>query len=193
MSINRRNLLLTVGGVALLGLGADATLRGWRAVANRQPPSVDVGERHRSVLAALADTILPATSTPGALDVGVTVWIEHLLADSFTPTDRMRVLTGLDLIDAHAMDQFGKGIAALVQAQRSALVEGLDRSPRFGEIGERVRAVVEHRLPSGGPLQRYVESVGAERRALAETKALIVHGYFTSEIVQRELMKVTWA
>jgi Gluconate 2-dehydrogenase subunit 3 len=193
LSINRRRLLLTVGGVALLGLGADAALRGWRAVGDRQPPSVDVGERHRNVLSVLADTILPATETPGALDVGVPLWIEHLLADSFAPADRMRVLAGLDLIDSHAMHEFGKGIPGLDQAQRSALLEGLDRPPRFGEIGERVRAIVQHRLPSGGPLQRYAESLGAERRAFAEAKALIVHGYFTSEIVQRELMQITWA
>lgn len=177
----------------MLGLGADAALRGWRAVATGHPPAQDVDERHRRLLTVLADTVLPATDTPGALDVRVPLWIEHLLADSFALGDRVRILTGLDLIDAHAVEKFGRHLSALDSQQRSALVEGLDRAPRFGGLGERIRTAVEHRLPAGGPVRRYAESVGAERRAFAAVKALIVHGYFTSEIVQRELMQVTWA
>ena len=191
--MNRRKLLLAAGGLTVLGLGAGAALRGWRAVASGRAPSLNVDERHRNVLSVLADAVLPRTNTPGALDVGVAVWIEHLLADSFSPADRARVLSGLDSIDAHAVERFGHGIAALDTAQRSMLVEGLDRSPHFGEFVERVRTAVEHRLPAGGAVQRYAASMGGDRRAFAEIKALIVHGYFTSEIVQRELMQVTWA
>lgn len=186
-------MLFATGGLTVLAVGVDATLRGWRAVDAKRPLSSAIGERHRRLLASLADTLLPASDTPGALDVGVPEWIEHLIADSFDEAARTRVLAGLDAIDAYAVQQFGQSFQSLSSANRSSIVADLDGNGAFDEVSDRVRTAVARRLPEGSRARRYAESLGKERRAFAEIKGLIVHGYFTSKPVQCEIMRVIWA
>ena len=83
-------------------------------------------------LRALADTILPRTDTPGALDVAAPEFVDLLLAEWYPEAERRQLLAGLDALDARCRQEQGKPLAELDEAQRAAFVGTLD-----GEKGER--------------------------------------------------------
>ncbi len=118
--------------------------------------------RQASMVTMLSDLILPATDTPGAVDVGVPRFIEHLVANWFSAQERSDLLAGLAATDRLARSRWGRGFLEATVADRSALLAELD-----GKDGG---------PPSAG---------GAFRRI----KSLTVFGYFTSERVQTEVLK----
>jgi hypothetical protein len=54
------------------------------------------------LVTAIADQIIPPTDTPGASDVGVTAFIDHLLAHWYADDARAQFITGLEDIDRRA-------------------------------------------------------------------------------------------
>lgn len=131
--------------------------------------SLTAGEAYRTLdrgeqqlVEALADRILPATTTPGALDVQVPAFIDRLLTEWYEPTDAARIRTELSAIEAQASSSFGAPFAALPEASQLALMTELD-----AENGADTPA----------------------RRGFRQIKSLTVFGYFTSERVSKDVLR----
>lgn len=62
---------------------------------------------------ALAQTIIPATDTKGAADVGVPGFIESMVKDIYTEEQRSSFLDGLNRFDERCREQTGSGFASL--------------------------------------------------------------------------------
>ena len=77
-------------------------------------------------MAALAETIIPATDTPGASEAGVTEFVAALVDGWLDDDDRDRFLTGLDTVDPAARDRFGADFADCTADEQAALVGDLD-------------------------------------------------------------------
>lgn len=75
---------------------------------------------------ALADTILPRTDTPGALDVGAPEFVDLLLAEWYPEAERTQLLAGLDALEARCRDSQGKPFAELENAGRLAFLATVD-------------------------------------------------------------------
>ena len=108
---------------AALLLGAAAMPGGAEALA----AAISAGKRtldapRYAVLVALADTIIPKTATPGALDAGVPQTVDAMLGTWAAPARREAILGALDKIDALAQAQHQRGFAALTSAEREALL-----------------------------------------------------------------------
>ena len=95
--MNRRHLMhLVVAALGTAALPGSATLR---AIAGEQPhaqasrPGVDAAQRH--LVDLLAEMIIPATDTPGAREADVPAFIETMVADWYTDTERTIFLQGL--------------------------------------------------------------------------------------------------
>lgn len=116
----------------------------------------------RGTLAALADAIIPRTDTPGATDVGVLAWIDVIVADYYTDADRRALTTGLDAINEQARAIAGQPLSA---------------------IGGDALFLVMNALDS--PYDRNAPAA----RGYSRVKGLVVHGYFTSERVQRDVLQ----
>lgn len=82
---------------------------------------------------ALADTILPRTDTPGALDVGAPEFVDLLLAEWHSDAERKRVLDGLDALDVRCRETQGKPFAELPNGGRQGFLATVDG--RRGEAG----------------------------------------------------------
>src|ERR1700744_5891206 len=74
------------------------------------------------LVGAVADIIIPRTSTPGAKDVGVTELVDLLLKDVYSKDDRERYLSGLAEFDKAAQTTYGKPFLALDAKRQSTLV-----------------------------------------------------------------------
>lgn len=119
MNLDRRSMLqqalLLVGAVTVPG-GAQALAAAAKST-NRQ-----LDAPRYALLTALADTIIPKTSTPGAVDVGVPQLVDALLGTWAAPTRRASLLGALDKIDSLARGQRGKLFADLSPAEREAVL-----------------------------------------------------------------------
>ena len=85
-----------------------------------------LGARQFALLSAVADTILPATDTPGALAAQVPARLDAMLANWASPATREQVLGALVKIDDAARAQKKKGFAALSAADRAAVLRPHD-------------------------------------------------------------------
>jgi Gluconate 2-dehydrogenase subunit 3 len=132
-------------------------------VAAGRRPSDGLTVAQLALVAAVADVIIPRTDTPGATDVGVPAWINVIVAEFYTDADRALFLGGLDAIDAQAKSVGGVAFMELPAGARESVMLSLDR-----------------------PDDRQAPAV----RGYARLKGLVVHGYFTSERVQKEVLKV---
>ncbi len=138
----------------VLGEGLHARLAGNQAAGRALTPA------QMALVTALADTILPRTDTPGALDVGVPAFVDLLVAEWYSDEDRDGLLKGLGGFDERCRAALGRNFAELTVRERAGFLATIDGKP--GEKG----------------------SVEAAYRRL---KDAIVYGYVTSQEIGTRL------
>lgn len=98
-----------------------AWARGWnQATVAGTPAFLTVSQQ--AMLVELADTLIPATDTPGAKDLKVPDFIQKMLADCYEPEVQKQVAQGLDALNSTAKQAYGKDFAAAEPAQRRELL-----------------------------------------------------------------------
>ncbi len=119
--LNRREavqrLTALLGGVLSVQLAA--ALRG--EVINLGA-SVPVDDETKTLLAEVADTIIPATDTPGAKSAGAQDFILRVMRDCYRYEDQREFYTDLAGLDAAAKASGGKGFAQLEPAARAEVL-----------------------------------------------------------------------
>jgi hypothetical protein len=166
--MDRRDLLKSLGASAVLaGLDPELLSALERSGARRSPQQPFFTPEQRATVTALADRILPATDTPGAVEAGVPDFIELIVAEWYTPEDRERFLRGLADVDA-----------------RSQALGGV----RFAQAGEAVRVAILTGMEAEGRALRAAEP-SAPTPFFQRLRALVLHGYYTSEVGMREELR----
>jgi hypothetical protein len=127
-----RNLGLLFGG----GLAAGA---GWEWWTLHKRPSMELLEGNLALLDDLADTLIPATDTPGAKAAGVGALIFVMVRDCADRKTRNNFIGGLqDLIDK-AKSTYGKPFGECTAAQREALLNSFEDAGGAGGLLGKVR------------------------------------------------------
>ncbi|MBB4611946.1 gluconate 2-dehydrogenase subunit 3 family protein [Novosphingobium taihuense] len=174
-ALNRRE---TLGGLAaLLGastLPADVLAKAAKADVRLPAPI-------QSLASAYADTLMPRTDTPGAVDAGVPRLFAALLADWASPQTRASVLEALQKIDGAAGTG---GFAAKSAAQRRAMLAPYDQA-NFADTGYRrlreLMLVLYYSSEPGATVElRYEHAPGAFEPSVpitAQTRAWAGAGY----------------
>jgi len=163
--MERRDLLRATGAAAALsffGAPRDA-LAMWSRVARGGAILGGLSEQQLALIGAVADTILPRTDTPSATDVGVPAFVDVVVSENDSDEDRAAFVAGLDLIEARAKNAAGNAFAQLEPSARASVIESIE-----AEADRRAEPA----------------------RTYWRLKGLIVHGYFTSEPVMKEVLKV---
>jgi hypothetical protein len=160
---------------------------------------------------AIAEIIIPTTDTPGAREAGVGRFVDAMFSQYYPPLDRLRLLDGLDAVDAQAKKQHGKQFTELSTDQQTSMVSAMDRAAFRQLPGEAGRPFRPEFLPAearksdvaaGGGVgatpaeaampEPSTEEIGP-RSFFRMMKELTVVGYYTSEIGQtRELRQTPW-
>lgn len=91
-------------------------------------PSVPVSSEQQKLLAEAADTIIPATDTPGAKEAGAELFIVRVLRDCYLREEQERFYHGLAKLEEASRDQYHKGFAELDAAQRKDLMTQVAKS-----------------------------------------------------------------
>lgn len=135
--LNRRALLL--GAVFLAGGGAALT-----RFARQPSASADAGPVFSpdqfALLEQVADTMIPATDTAGALDAGVPAFLRDMLANWGSPETHAQVLAVLDSIEMQAWSRFGAAFLALPGERKLEVMRNVDaeavarQDPGYGKF-----------------------------------------------------------
>lgn len=166
--MSRREALFRVS--ALLGgmtAGGTALLSGC-ALSGSRPAGELFSAEDIALLDGIADTILPATETPGARDAEVGAFMTVMVADTYTAAEQAIFFDGLESLNAESLAEFGVPFMAASQADRTSLLERLDREQH-----------AYMRSRSGDAPVHYFRML----------KELTLNGYFTSEIGYTEAMR----
>lgn len=119
MAMDRRELLqraLVLAGVAVLPGGAQALAAAAQGAQRQLEPA------RFALLSALADTIVPKTDTPGALDAKVPENLDALLGTWASPQHKAEIVGALDELDRLAREKHQRGFVALTPAERAAVL-----------------------------------------------------------------------
>jgi hypothetical protein len=161
--VKRRDMLRVIGTATALSYIPQNAEAAWtRLAAGEANIAPGLSPAQLRLVAAMSDQIIPRTDTPGATDVGVPAWVNLIVAEYYNDTERDPFLKGLDAIDANAVRDQGTTFAELSSGAKNQVMDALDR-----------------------PADRTT----LEARAYSRLKGLVVHGYFTSERVQKDVLK----
>jgi hypothetical protein len=161
--MERRDLLRALASAAALSLlPSDRALAAWSRVAAGASPTNGLNDAQMALVRAAADAIIPRTDTPGATDVGVHRFVNVIVAEYAKDEDRATLFAGIAAIDARAMSQSNIAFPELDAETRGKLIRGFESGPRDVEPA----------------------------RSWWQLKGLVVHGYFTSEPVMKDVLKV---
>ncbi len=168
--MERRDLLKTAGILAAAAVARRLAPASWARAANALAPVAALDDAQLSLITAIADTLIPRTTTPGAIDVGVPAFVNAMVSESFTAHERNAFISGLTVVEVHLRDGRGRAFFALDHATRAARLEDIEDS---GVAYRAVSRLLRH---------------GEPRRTYWQLKELIVHGYFTSQVVADDIL-----
>lgn len=165
LTMDRRELLRAAGAATALALFPHDAAAIWSRVASRALPAPAAGlsDAELALVGAIADTILPRTDTPSATDVGVPAFVDVIVSERDEPDARAAFVAGLAAIDARA------------NAAKSASFRDLSSDARADVIASIEALDDRHAEPA---------------RTYWRLKGLVVHGYFTSEVVSKRVLHV---
>jgi hypothetical protein len=122
--MNRREALsrvaLIMGGTVL---GAEAFLSGCTTGA----PGLSFSKTDVSFLNEIAETILPATNTPGAKEAKVGEFMTVIVNDCYEAKDQTTFMAGLKKLDEASKKASGKSFMEATPAQRHDFLVALDK------------------------------------------------------------------
>lgn len=125
-------------------------------------------EDQARLISALAETILPRTETPGAIDAGVPGFIDDIVATVYGPAEQKNFSDGLAALAEQARAEIGDDFVdatpeqqlSFVKKQNTELLSGNDASQSEGW---------------------WAAGTGKTKPFFLELKELTVLGFFTSE------------
>jgi hypothetical protein len=186
MAINRRTLLKGAG--ALIGLG---TVSGGVAWWWNSPEFADLSNwtgfsaDDVALLNEIAESIIPATNTPGAKAADVGAFMAIAVTECFDPPEQAAFVAGLRRIESLSVDRYGRSFRSISAAERSTVLAGIERERRRRELwnrGERGLRILARRIYLGPPLVQVAHY-------FTMMQDLTVRGYFTSRLGATETLR----
>lgn len=125
-TLHRRELLRRAVYVAG-GAAALAAFGNGEALAAAAPAAALYFSAERMMLlTAIADTMIPATDTAGAVAVGAPAFVDSMMANWASQNTRANVDSTLQMIDVAAISEFGMGFASLGATNRNMVLKPYD-------------------------------------------------------------------
>jgi gluconate 2-dehydrogenase gamma chain len=130
-----------------------------------------------ALLVAVADTIIPATDTPGAVAAGVPRLFDKLLSRWASASRRIQLTKALAEIDVLAMTAEKKGFAALAPERRKALLVAHDTAALQPGIASKEKLNALQAMVAGPPIAN---------PGFIKLKELVINLYYNSEIAMTQ-------
>jgi hypothetical protein len=137
--MNRRK---AIGRIILAGVGGVLAFGGYKWYEVAKHPDLPWLEHQQELLAALADTIIPPTDTPGARQAGVQDFMIVLLKDCTDRHTLNKFIDGLKDLESHCRSKYHTSFAGCSGADRIAILTHFEKKDRplpgiWGKAGSR--------------------------------------------------------
>ena len=126
----------------------------------------------QQIITVLAEMIIPATDTPGAVDAGVPAFIQQIVVDWYTPAERQIFLDGLAALEATAKKRWSQSFVDLPAEAQARLLSEME--PPMEDLAESQPMSAAIAPGASGDLPFFVK-----------LKELTVLAYYSSEVAAR--------
>ncbi len=158
--LNRRNVIKQIATFCGLALSASSL----ELIAADSKINKDNSKNSRGLLNTnqialirqLGEIIIPATETPGAIAVGVHIFINRHLVDCFSQQEQQQFMSGLEKIDNASKKLWHKKFIKASSKQQIALLTDMEKAQGEFDSNDRI--------------------------FFKQLKGLVMFGYYTSEI-----------
>lgn len=155
-----------------------AVLGGCQTAETSQAVDGLFGLSEQELLAELTEVIIPTTSTPGAKAAGVGPFIETMLKDCYTQSQRDHFKSGLATVVAEAK-KLGGPFAALTSDQQISVLKTMES---IASEERQQKDKMKNIDAESGLEKRDADAPDAPTPFFQLLKELTLFGYFTSEI-----------
>ena len=133
--MNRRKAIVT-GSLAAAGLVAAGGGYKWYQI--HRVPDLDLLQGSRELLAALSETIIPATDVPGARETGVADFIVKMIRDCTDRKEQNRFIAGLRAIQQYCLHEYGQPYEKCRAEDQEGVLMRWEQSgkPKNGLVGK---------------------------------------------------------
>jgi hypothetical protein len=126
--MNRRDYLKGVFILGGLGIVAKPTIN-WFEI-NKHVDARQIADK-RSIIAELAEIIIPRTDTPGAKDAGVADYVINVMNNCAGDKEKNKFLSGIHEIENYATDKFGKDFLKCSLKEKSHALKYMAEHARY--------------------------------------------------------------
>jgi len=143
-----KQILIMAGGMALL----PSCLRdaGKSSVLLK---NLDVSLDQENLLAEIAETIIPKTSTPGAKELNIHLFVLKMVDDCYEPEEQQLFIKGLEALKAITQDQYRKSFMDIAVPERQKVLVGIENDK---EASAELAAF--YKIMKGKTIQGYLNS-----------------------------------
>ena len=133
--MNRRK---AIGHILLAGAGGGIIAAGYKWHDWHKAPDMAFVEANKSLIAALAETIIPATDTPGAIEAGVPDFIIVMLKDCTETKSKNKFINGLKELQAYSLSNYDKPYENCTAEQQYSILKHFEErdKPWSGIMGK---------------------------------------------------------
>jgi hypothetical protein len=125
--MNRRKAL---SRIILAGIGGTLAFGGYKWYEGSKTPDIPWLEQHKDLLAALADTIIPQTDSPGARAAGIQDFVITLLKDCTDRPTLNKFIDGCKDLESHCQSKYQSSFTRCSETDRIALLTSLEKKDR---------------------------------------------------------------
>ncbi len=191
--MNRRDLLTMIAaatGAAMLG--------GERALAYQQTSAGEniFSDADAAFLDEVAETIIPATDTPGAKDAGVGAFMTVFVSDCYPEREQAQFRDSMERISARAREDYGASFEEMTPDDRQEMLQAAANEAR--SFNEERKARMEQRRDQSTDVQSSADTAADEQPEEAAEPSmhwftpiqqLTLFGFFTSRTGGTEVLR----
>lgn len=180
--MNRREFMqcaaIAISGVSASQLGFALSEQQQKFIASL--PNYNRGEvdyfspAQRKIIAAMAETILPRTDTPGAIDAGVPAFVELMVADWMNDDERKIINAGVSDIETRIPRDYGKEFVKLPPDTQLEVMEDLEAAAADSPWYSLTDILPEYR---------------GDAPFICQLKEMVIWGFFTSEVGSTQVLR----
>jgi len=180
--MNRRDALRNIA--VLMGSAISATTLSVLSESCNQPIKKNgalFSAEQEDIITELADTIIPATSTPGAKAAGVGPFVAMMVKECYPEEVQKTFVAGLDDLEKRAKSTFSNSFIAISPAQRAVVLQQV-----VDELKQK-KAHEQKAQQTGG--KKSAQTAAKKNPNFFQlAKELTMLGYFTSEVGAKQAL-----